>query len=330
MQQLLNFVEDLKIRNRSSASALLLIHNGQIILEHYSGYHDFRKNSRPIDQRSLFNVASVRKSYLGLAVAFALYDEKIKSLDERVAPYFPNVDEQLLGDTTLRHLLTHSHGLEEDEHGHLFREFPPGTNWAYRDVNVEMMAQLLDRLYGIPFTQLLAQRVFQPLQWHDTRWPQAPSNDLVPIIDRLDEPATVPLGNLQNGRGLYVSTRDLAKWGMLHLNQGVVDDVQVVPKDVISLATSLQSPTYSDESLPQNGLFWFLQHKPASKSEIGEKVPIGSFQIIGVNGPTLLVIPEQRLVAVKMYNKRYNYGQSNYLHYLRKFSNLVSESVGKG
>ena len=69
-----------------------------------------------------------------------------------------------------------------------------------------------------------------------------------------------------------------------------------------------------------------VQDTPARRSEIGERVPKGSYQILGINGPTLLVIPEYNVVVAKMYNKRYNYGGANYLHYLKEFSNVVADT----
>lgn len=96
------------------------------------------------------------------------------------------------------------------------------------------------------------------------------------------------------------------------------------------IATSLQSPTFTNNELPQNGLFWFVQNEPALSSELGERVPKGSYQILGITGPTLLVIPECNVVVAKMYNKRYNYGGDNYLYYLREFSNLVADTFRNG
>ena len=71
-----------------------------------------------------------------------------------------------------------------------------------------------------------------------------------------------------------------------------------------------------------------MKDTPSLRSEIGERVPKGSYQILGVTGPTLLVIPKYNLVVSKMYNKRYNYegiDGKNYLYYLREFSNLVAD-----
>ena len=87
------------------------------------------------------------------------------------------------------------------------------------------------------------------------------------------------------------------------LNQGVINGKQIVPKEVIKIATSLQSPTYVNKELPQNGLFWFVQNEPAQLSELGERVPKGSYQILGITGPTILVIPEYNVVVAKCITK---------------------------
>ena len=61
----------------------------------------------------------------------------------------------------------------------------------------------------------------------------------------------------------------------------------------------MQSPTYINKELPQNGLFWFIQNEPAQLSELGERVPKGSYQILGITGSTILVIPEYNVVVAK-------------------------------
>lgn len=325
-QKLVSYVDDIKERNNSSASSLVIIKDGSIVLEHYSGFHS-NANAVPISETSQFNVASARKSYLGLAIAYALYEGKIKCLDDYVLDYFDSYDRELLAGTTLRHLVTHSHGLNESKDGIIFREFAPGEGWAYRGINILMMTELITKIYGKSFPELLKERVFLPLDFKETAWHSRPNEKLVQVIDNPNDMATYKLGNSNDGfdSNLHTSAREFALWGDLHLNNGAVNGKQVVPKEVIQLATRVQNPPYEDKDLPQNGLFWYVQDTPSLRSEIGERVPKGSYQILGVTGPTLLVIPKYNLVVSKMYNKRYNYGGNNYLHYLREFSNLVAD-----
>nr|WP_239589342.1 serine hydrolase domain-containing protein [Metabacillus crassostreae] len=313
--------------NNSSASSMVILKDNNIVLEHYNGYHSNSLGSTPITQISQFNIASARKSYLGLAVAYALYEGKIKSIDDLAVDYFEEFDNQLLEGTTIRHLVTHSHGLNQREDGTIYREFNPGESWAYRGINVLMMSQLINKLYGKSFPELLKERVFLPLGFKETCWHKTPNEKLVEVIENPEVIASFKLGNSTDGTepNLHTSTREFAFWGNLHLNNGFINGKQIVPKEVIQLATTIQSPNYKDNELPINGLFWYVQDKPSLKSEIGERVPKGSYQILGITGPTILVIPSYNLVVAKMYNKMYNYGGDNYLHYLREFGNMVAD-----
>lgn len=328
MQNLISWVDNIKELNHSSSSALFIIKDDEVVLEHYNGHHSNVSGSLPISPSSQFNVASARKSYLGLSIAYALYEGKIKSLDDYAISYFGEKDEELLGKTTLRHLVTHSHGLHQKEDGTIFREFEPGRGWAYRGINVIMMTQLVNRLYNKSFPELLKEKVFDPLAFYETAWQTKENDALVKVVLNPDEEATYNLGHSNDGTetNLHTSAREFAYWGQLHLNKGNLFGKQIVPKEVIEIATQIQSPIYSNEEWPLNGLFWYVQGSPANYSEIGERVPTGSYQILGITGPTLLVIPKYNVVVAKMYNKRYNYGGDNYLHYLREFSNLIADT----
>ena len=328
LEKLIAWVEDIKEKNRSSATALYIMKDNEIILEHYNGYHSNTPGSAPITSSSQFNVASARKSYLGLVVAYALYEGKIKSLDDCAIDYFGDMDEQLLGRTTIRHLVTHSHGLNKKEDGTIFREFEPGQGWAYRRINIDMMISLVNRLFNRSFPEFLEERVFSPLGFKETAWQTEEKESLVKQIDDPNAEGSFNLGSYADGTetNLHTSAREFAQWGNLHLNKGFAMGKQIVPSEVIEMATQVQSPLYDDQKLPQNGLFWFVQGTPAAHSELGERVPEGSYQILGVTGPTILVIPKFNVVVAKMYNKRYNYGGGNYLYYLREFSNLVADT----
>lgn len=328
LKKLITWVEEIKEKNNSSASSLYILKDNEVILEHYNGHHSNSDDAAPVTSSSQFNVASARKSYLGLAIAYALYEGRIKSLDDYAADYFEEIDEQLLGKTTIRHLVTHSHGLHEKEDGTIFREFEPGQGWAYRGINVLMMTRLVNRLFNMSFPALLEERVFSPLGFKETAWQTKENKSLVKQIVDPDVEGSYNLGSYADGTesNLHTSAREFAQWGNIHLNKGFINGKQIVPKEVIEIATQVQSPTFKDKNLPQNGLFWYVQGTSATYSEIGERVPKGSYQILGITGPTLLVIPEYNVVVAKMYNKRYNYGGDNYLYYLREFSNLVADT----
>ncbi|WP_435990706.1 serine hydrolase domain-containing protein [Rossellomorea sp. LjRoot5] len=326
-EELISWVEEIKDKNGSSAGALYILKDNHVVVEHYSGRHSHEEDARIVQADSQFNVASARKSYLGLAVSFTLYDKYIESLDDPISVYMPELDAEIVMDTTIRHLATHSHGLHIDEKGQWYREFKAGTGWAYRNIGVEILTELIQRLYGKGFPQLLEERIFSRIGLKETGWRTEPDANLVNIIVEVTEPSLSGLGTTNDGteKNLFVSAREFALWGQLHLQKGRMKGEQIVPSQVIELSTSIQNVAYHDESLPDNGLFWYVQGEARPRSEMGERVPRESYQILGVTGPTLLVIPSLNIVVAKMYNKRYNYGGEDYLHYLREFSNKVAD-----
>ncbi|TCP55802.1 CubicO group peptidase (beta-lactamase class C family) [Tumebacillus sp. BK434] len=329
----MEYVDRINEWNGASGSALIVMRRGEVVCEHYAGHHSHEAGARPIGADSQFNIASARKSYLGFAAAWALREGKIGSLDDAVTGYLPELDAALLQGTTIRHLLTHTHGLHEDVHGRLFREFAPGRSWAYRGVNVVMITDIIERVTGKTVAEILQEQVFVPLGFTETGWRTEASEHLVQVILDAPERTELNLGTDGSGggmqRNLFVSARELAQWGQLHLTQGLVEGRPVVPAEIIQLATSVHSPEPTDPALPPMGFFWYVQDRPAARSEIGPAVPHGSFQILGVTGPLVLVVPEEELVVVRMANKRYNYSgpDGDYLHYLREFGDRVMASV---
>ncbi|WP_139207312.1 serine hydrolase domain-containing protein [Halobacillus dabanensis] len=325
---MLSWVEAIKEKNNSSAAALTVIKDNEIVLEHYSGSHSNTESSLPVNDKSRFNVASARKSYLGLCIAFALYEGKIHSLDDYASEYFKDINPYILKDTTIRHLVTHTHGLDENSEGEIIREFNPGEKWAYRGINIKLITQLIHKIFGLSFPELLYQKVFLPMGMRETWWESKDSDELVKVIIDPNKSGEDTTGSTEDGMesNLFVSAREFALWGNLFLNKGEINGKQIVPKEVIELAISIHTPDRLAKEYPRNGMFWFVQDIPRELSELGERVSSGSFQILGITGPTLLVIPKYNVVVAKMYNKRYNYGNEDYLYYLKEFSNIVSDT----
>ncbi|WLR42336.1 serine hydrolase [Bacillus carboniphilus] len=113
------------------------------------------------------------------------------------------------------------------------------------------------------------------------------------------------------------------------MKEGHINGKQIVPKEIITMATSIQSPSMLHKDLPQNGFLWFVKDLPAKKTEIGEKVPSGSYQILGYTGVTLVVIPQENIVAVRMFNSFGSPVGHDYLSNVRSFGNIVMKCIKK-
>lgn len=313
----------------SSGSALYILQDDKVVVQQYWGKHSNDVDARPIDDSSQFHIASVRKSYIGFVAAHTISTGRIRSIDDFVTTYYkPNQPEMFEG-VTIRHLLTHTHGLRLVQ-DRLVREFPPGTGWAYRGVGVDTLTKLLEEVMGTSIAELLTKHVFEPFGLRETGWYAKEEEKLVSVLRDPEDTSWYSGSSVSgNERNMYVSVRDLANWGVLHLHKGKFHTKQLASEEIIELSTSNQSPTMLDATYPQNGCFWFIKEANGNQTEIGERVPKGSYQILGYTGVTVLVIPEYRVVAVRAFNRFGSPEGYDYLEDVRSFGNSVSDCCRK-
>ncbi|UHA72137.1 serine hydrolase domain-containing protein [Paenibacillus sp. 481] len=306
-----------------SGAAIMVIHRDKVVAETYWGQHSPTSDARAIQADSQFHVASVRKSYIGFAVAYAIHHGYISSIDAPVSDYIPSLHALVIKGTTIRHLLTHTHGLNI-ENGEMVREFPPGESWSYRGVGVDLLCDIVYTTTGKSVSQILAEEVFEPLEFKETGWYAVPQEN---FVDTVRDPNNPHWGTFESTNGdkmnMYVSARELGRWGYFHLQGGNVLGGQVVSPKIIEMATSFQSPVLNDIDLPQNGFLWFVKEHSAKRHEIGEMIPAESYQILGYSGVTLLVIPKYETVVVRMFNGWGSPSGFDYLANVREFGDGV-------
>ncbi|MED1203093.1 serine hydrolase domain-containing protein [Heyndrickxia acidicola] len=310
-EKLNNYVASIQDMTKTSGAASLIIQNDCIVNEWYRGSYEVDGLKCPITPNSQFNVASVRKSYLGFAISVAVQEGRINNIDEPITYYLPELDKDLFRGTTIRHLLTHTDGVRYTE-----RLFTVGTDWAYNNCGVDLLILLIMKLYDCSLAQLLEEIVFRPLGLKETGWRKNRNDNLV----WQDESYFSTTGTEAN---LFVSARELAYWGYLHLVKGKIQGNQIINPNIFKQAINLQSPANLSIAQPRNGFLWFVQDQPNSNTEIGELLPTGTFQILGITGCICLGIPQQNVVAVRMYNQKGT--KYDYLRDIKTWGNLVLE-----
>lgn len=308
----------------SSAGAAVIMQNGEIVWEWYSGYQSYRPGARRVNEDSQFNVASSRKTYIAFAVAYALFHRKIRSIDDKVADYIPDLSG--IEGRRIRHLLTHTHGLQEED-GKIVQIFTEGTNWKYNNTGVNLLVKIIEHTTGKTVSEILQQNVFNPLGFSQTGWKTYKEDNL---IFNVHEDTDI-LGPNDSSRGdqsnLFTSAREFAHWGNLHLNKGNANGYQLLSASFFNDLTAIQSPESLPRSLPTQGFFWWVQGEHTSPmSEIGELVPPGAFQVLGFTGCACLVIPAFNVVAVRMLNQtgQNQHPDFDYLTEIRQFGDLVT------
>ncbi|MFD1453965.1 MULTISPECIES: serine hydrolase domain-containing protein [Oceanobacillus] len=313
----------------SSGGALFIIHNEKIVTESYFGKQSSTKHARDVKADTQFHIASVRKTYIGFAAAYAIYhgyfsiDDSIQKFveDSHVSPS-PSPYEGV----TIRHLLTHTHGLKIED-GKLVSEYKPGSSWAYRGPSIELLATIIKKTTGKSVADIVKEQVINPAGFQSTEWikmsqPHSKISDTIRDTDNVFWTETDMVDG--SGMNMYVSAKELALWGYLHLKEGKWGGKQIIPKEIIQMATSIQTPN-TNLPIHKNGFLWFIKDTNHPFNQIGDSVPKGSYQLLGYTNVTLLVIPEENVVAVRMFNR---YGSSegyDYLNDVRAFGDTVYE-----
>ena len=162
---------------------------------------------------------------------------------------------------------------------------PPGTHWEYNDVRVNLLALALLRVFKEPLPHVLKREIMDPIgasdtwQWHGYR------NSYVDINGQQMQSVS---GGAHWGGGLWISTLDQARIGLLMLNKGQWNGRQIISEEWIA---------ESVRPCPLNanyGLMWWL-------NAVGEQAPAASrssFFAKGVGANIIWIDPENDMVTV--------------------------------
>lgn len=134
----------------------------------------------PIDGQTIFELASVSKSFTALAV-MQLQEKGLIDLGRSLSFYLPDLP-LAWGEISVHHALSHQSGLPDwinqwprsrlnklDFSGLMQQltaqpqlDFDPGSQAAYSNINYMLLAQLVEVVSGQPFAQYLKTHVFDP------------------------------------------------------------------------------------------------------------------------------------------------------------------------
>lgn len=192
----------------------LIVRNGKIVYEKSFGFSDV-ENKTPLKTDNIFRIASQSKAITALAVMM-LWEEGKFSLDDPLGNYIPEFKnpkvlvsfnekdssytaEPAKNEITIRHLLTHSSGIDYAAIGtkegksiyykagvpsgigsnggvlgdkmKILGKLPlknqPGEKWLY-GLNSDVLGYLVEVLSGMTFDEFLQKRIFKPLGMNDT------------------------------------------------------------------------------------------------------------------------------------------------------------------
>jgi CubicO group peptidase (beta-lactamase class C family) len=164
--------------------ATAIIQNGSLVYSKIAGYADFQDSST-ISESSLFNIASNGKQFTAMFILL-LEEKGLLSLDHDIRQYFPSLFPGIKSPIRIRQLLNHSSGIRDvydlwsllgitwwqqtysnaDALHLLSRQqelnFSPGSDYLYSNSNYILLACLVEKLTGQPFSTY-SKKVFQQL-----------------------------------------------------------------------------------------------------------------------------------------------------------------------
>jgi len=235
----------------------------------------------------------VTKSFTSALIGIAMKEGYIESLEQKMVEFFPERTIQNLDswkqDITLEDMLTMRAGIEWDESSYPYTDLrntyiecsrsddmvqfvldremaaKPGQIWNYNTGVSHLLSAIILEITGYDILDLANKFLFEPLGIKDAYWEH----------DRQ--------GLTYGGSGLVLTPRDMAKFGLLYLENGTWDGEQIVPADYV--AASIR--TYSSFS-PEEGYGYHWWTFPTH----------GTFAASGLYGQIIGVSPELDLVVV--------------------------------
>jgi len=162
----------------------------------------------------------------------------------------------------------------------------PGTHWLYNDVRVNRLGLSLLQVWRKPLPQVLKEHVMDPIGASPTwRW-HGYENSWVTIDGQKMQSVS---GGGHWGGGMWISTRDHARFGLLYLRNGAWDGKQLLSKEWIEKA---KTPT------PQNPTYGYMNWAPNTDRKEHSPAPESSFFAHGAGTNLIWCDPEHNLVAV--------------------------------
>ncbi len=266
--------------------AFLIIKNDTIQYEKYfEGY----------DRESIVPSFSMAKSVTSILIGCAIDERLIKSVDEPIINYIPELSKNGFNKVTIKHLLQMTSGIKFNEsyvnpfgdaasfyYGlNLRKEIEkmklktePGKQFEYVSGNTQLLGLVLERsLKNKTITQYLQEKIWTPLEMeYDASW----------SIDRKSN------GLEKTFCCLNARARDFAKIGRLYKNKGNWNGKQIVSQKWVEESTKLDT---SEGSAKFYQYQWWLP------------TPNEDFMAEGILGQFLYVNPKKDLIIVRLGKK---------------------------
>lgn len=245
-------------KNHIPGLAIAVVHKKELVWAKGFGVTSVGDNGIEVTPDTLFRIGSITKP-LTAAVIMRLVDQNVLDLDQPIRTYIPWLklhSDEACDKLTLRMLLTHSSGYmnggdaiggRDTDALEKYVRFqlpeipffaPPGLLFSYSNHNYNLAGFVAEYVSGKRFTDLMNECLFKPLGMSRTTF-----DPLVALTYQLALPHLLADGELK-AQHLMIenvachpfffamsTVNDLARFAILHMNEGVWGEDQILSPD---------------------------------------------------------------------------------------------------
>ncbi|HTM96879.1 MAG TPA: serine hydrolase [Croceibacterium sp.] len=274
-------------------NALLIMKHGKIVYERYRNF---------TDDRTRFTSMSMAKSITSILAGLAADQGAIKSLEDPVTDYIPELKGSAYDGVTVLDVLDMKTGVDRndgdqlkpgtveaarreemlirnarpmvDEAAMVGRKTKPGATFDYSTLNATVLGWIVERATGVPLTEFTSRWLWRPLG------AETPAYWMTDGPDDKGRPMT--------GLGFNATLRDYGRVGQMMLDMGRFNGRQILSEDWVRKSTRGPHPAISDK-FPRGYQFmwWTVPDEQA-------------FMADGLGGQAIFVDPATDTVIVKL------------------------------
>lgn len=307
--------------------ALLVWHKGALQYEDYG---------EGFDRTSRTDPASMHKSVIALLIGAAITDGTLPSVDEPAATYITEWAQDDRSQVTIRHLLQMTSGLYRDPFSpspfgttmklNLGTEITdltisqparsaPGLEFDYNNFNPQNLSIILERATGQRYAQILSDKLWSKLGTGDAYvW--------------LDQEGGLP----RTYCCLHATAEDWLRVGLLHLNKGMVNGEQVVPRswmeDVVTGSTA--SPNYGYQTWLGTPYQEQRDYGPYVNAFVQHDEPYIADDVVffdGAGGQRVYIIPSYDMVIVRTGTGGIDFAAGSFLWEDSRIPNILMQGA---
>ncbi|MEP3115519.1 serine hydrolase [Nisaea sp.] len=157
-------------------------------------------------------------------------------------------------------------------------ENQPGTIWAYNNWDYNALTTIFERRTGLSVAEAFRDSIAEPLGMQDFTLASASYSE-APDLSR------------HRAAMFRISARDLARFGQLFVDRGVMDGRSVMPASWVDRITADYTETGIEGLRAGHGYLWWIPSRDTG-------LPEGSFFAWGLGQQTVFVIPAWKTVIV--------------------------------